>query len=122
MSKYNFIRIDNGSTKHIHINGYTHKSNKMYFDIDIFQTAFDYIVIMVKKPFYINLNYTPSDDYDIKICENPNIAFKINKMSLTNPRGSAADIIELFAEKPEFAIMTVDKLIFENSNRAKLQW
>ena len=84
------------------------------YDIDIFQSAADEIVIGCKNTFYHSGSYILFN-FPVKVSSGN--AWKLYKNAVGNDSGSAADIIKFFSKYEAFAKKTVQYLVFDNKKR-----
>lgn len=92
------------------------ESNGLMYDVDIFQSSYNEIVISLKNRLY----HDPSSvQFVFRVREKEGIAWQVNKSSLSNDSGKAADLVEFFATWPgeNYIRATVHKLIFNNAKK-----
>lgn len=101
-------------TEHVHIHNFQPGTNRSFYDVDIFQCAYDEICIDVKNNLY---NDPAHVQFDIPIKVAPGYSWKCNAASIGENEGKAENIIRLFSEYDSFAWASVRKLIFEHPKK-----
>lgn len=101
-------------TKHVHKN--ISIGNFRDYETDIFQSAYDEICIYLKNIRYIN---SYGVQFIIPVRKKDGYRIKINKSSVSNDTGKAADLIEYLSTPlgSNFISGMVQKLIFENEKK-----
>lgn len=99
----------------IHIDGFKPSNRESNYDLYIFQSADDEIVIGVANTGYHEKNYIL---FPVPVREKWGYAWKCEKSSVACDSGKAADILDLFAEFPAYARATAQRIIFDNPRKA----
>ena len=103
-------------TEHVHIHNFTPGSNCSFYDVDIFQSAYDKICISLHKDLCSPDGGT-CFQFDIPIKKAPGFCWKCNTASIGEKEGKAENIIKLFQEWDSFAWASIRKLIFEHPKK-----
>ena len=92
------------------------ENNGIMYDVDIFQSAYDEICISLKNRLYHDPTII---QFNFPIKQKAGVAWQVNKNSLSNNNGSAADMVDFFATWPgnNYIRATVHKLIFNNEKK-----
>ena len=104
-------------SKHI-IFKYYPTNRTSFYEVDIFQCAYDEICISLKNGLYYN---PPIVQFWIPIKRAKGFSFKVNSASISNNTGSAADVINFLDSwiGDGFKCGMVQKLIFDNEKKRK---
>lgn len=103
-------------TDHVHIYNFTPGPGRSFYNVDIFQCAYDEICICIENTIYRPEARTMLQ-FDIPIKKAPGYSWKCNVASIGENEGKAENIIKLFREYDSFAWATVRKLIFEHPKK-----
>lgn len=103
-------------TDHVHIHNFTPGPNRSFYDVDIFQCAYNEICISLHNNLY-NPDARTELQFDIPIKKAPDFSWKCNAASIGEKEGKAENIIRLFQEWDSFAWASVRKLIFEHPKK-----
>lgn len=95
----------------------TIEHNNTHYEVFALQGAYDEIIFNTQTIWD-----TDHKSYRIPIKKCAGMAWKCNKMSMSNQNGSAAEILQLFSEFDAFMQKSIEMLIFNNPNRDKLRW
>lgn len=104
-------------TKHIHAQVVRNSGIGSTYDTDIFQCAYDEICICLHNIAYgMNGSWM---QFDIPVKETPGYSIKVNKTSIGNDTGKAADLIDFLDTDTGRAFINgmVNKLIFEHPKK-----